>query len=438
MNLPRCGAAVLVCALAVLTGCAVDSSPSGGASRSDLTTVAANPYEDQREDAVKALLARWADAVRTNDAVAIASVVDPDAPPAFLAAELARAANLADVPLDEWGYQLVDEPETPVPSAVAAPLDAADVWAPSVELRFAVSGPDAEPTSRPVSLLVAKRNEEWRIVSDGDIPGIDRTTWRGPWDFGPVDATSVSTAGGTSVVLGHPEQRELSERLARELPDAIDAVSDFYGTEWPRTALLFTSGSPEEFTATAGISGTAADVAAVTVSDSIAPGRPVTGQRVVFGPDAQNRLTAFTTASVLRHELTHVAARADTVDGSPTWILEGFADYSGYRGSGSEFTSVAPTLSEVVRTGGPPSVLPEDSDFTAGGLRATLAYESAWSVCAFVAEQSGEPALRSLYERLSTGPKSADDISDAVVASTGMSTAEFLQAWGAWVVRQSR
>ncbi|SNT22697.1 hypothetical protein SAMN05421642_111172 [Rhodococcoides kyotonense] len=397
-----------------------------------------NPYEEQRRDGVEQLLDRWAAAVRSNDVEALKDVVDPDAPPQFLDEQIARAGNLAAVPLSDWGYELVDDPETPVPSDVASPLDAADVWAPSVVLRYAIDGADEVPTRRPVSLLVAERGGEWRIVSDADIPGIDRHTWRGPWDFGPVTTTPVSSAGGTSVVVAHPEQSALAGALADELPAAVDAVTRFWGDGWRRTAVVFVTASSEEFAAAVGTSAAGRDVAAVSVSDTVSADRPVSGQRIVFGPAASERLTEFTTRSVLRHELTHVAARSTTVDGSPMWMLEGFADYSGYRDSAAPFDRLAPTLSRVVAAGGPPTVLPADEDFTAGGTRSTLAYESAWSVSVFVAERFGEDALRSLYEHMANGPKTESDVDRVLTDVLGTGGDDFVRQWGAWVATQSR
>jgi hypothetical protein len=176
----------------------------------------------------------------------------------------------------------------------------------------------------------------------------------------------------------------------------------------------------------------------VTVSDAVRQDRPVTGQRVVFGPGAPARLTDVTTRTVLRHELTHVAARSDTVDGSPMWVLEGFADYSGYRESDIEFARIAPTLSAVVAQGGSPTVLPEDSDFSAGGVRTTLAYESAWSVFAFVAATFGEPSQRRLYMQLADGPKTAAETAGGVASALGIGMDEFVDQWGSWVLEQSR
>ncbi|WP_237669374.1 basic secretory family protein [Rhodococcus sp. BS-15] len=173
----------------------------------------------------------------------------------------------------------------------------------------------------------------------------------------------------------------------------------------------------------------------MTVSDAVAgDGSRPTGQRVVFGPDAASRLTPFTVRSVLRHELTHVAARAQTSDGTELWVSEGFADYSGYRNSGAEFAQLAPTLAAIVAAGGPPTVLPKNEDFGAGGARSSVAYESAWSVFAFVADRFGESTLRTLYEALAS-----ESNTDAAFASVlGMSRAQFVAAWGDWVALQAR
>lgn len=425
-------AAVLVGALVWVSGCAA----SGPLAESTTTPMPSNPYEDQRKAGVEQLLADWADAVSSNDDAALEALVDPAASPEFLQSLIRTASNLSDVPLSEWGYEIVDEPETPVPSEIAERVGAADVWAPSVILRYGIDGPDDLPTRRPISLLVAERDDRWRLVSDTDLPGIDRRTWRGPWDFGPVTVTPITTAGGTSMVLGQQEQDLLTSRLATDLPAAVEAVADFVGDDWPRKTLIVTTSSTDEFLASAGgVAGP--DVAAVSVSDFVVPGDPVTGQRVVFSPSAAERLTDFTTRSVLRHELTHIAARANTVDGSPTWMLEGFADYSGYRGSGVDFATLAPTLSRAVGAGGPPTVLPADSDFSAGGLRSTLAYESAWSLAAFVAERDGEPVLRDLYAQLATGPQTDAEISAGLEATVGSRTDTFIADWGAWVAKNA-
>lgn len=395
-------------------------------------------YDQQRRADVTVLLDQWAGAVRSGDVEALQGLMDPRADPDFVEAQRRRTAVVPSVPFSDFGYDLGDEPETPVPPSIAESLNATDVWAPPVYLRYAVDGPDASSTRRPVSLVVAERDGQWRLVDDADLPEYRRHTWRGPWDFGPLNVSSVPTAAGTSVVMGHPDREQFVENLAAELPSAIDAVTDFWGDDWARDGLVFVASSAEEFGELTR-SDPSTDVAAVTVSDAVvADGSRPTGQRVVFGPDAAARLTPFTVRSVLRHELTHVAARARTAEGTALWVAEGFADYSGYRNSGADFARLAPTLTAIVKSGGPPSVLPKDEDFGAGGARSSVAYESAWSVFAFVADRYGESTLRRLYEALASRPMSDDSIDSAFASVLGTDRAQFVALWGNWVAATVR
>ena len=418
----------------------VDRTDTESRAPSTDATVGQTPptYDQQRRADVTVLIDQWADAVRAGDVNGLRALMDPRADPNFVEAQVRRAASVPGVPFSEFGYILGSETETPVPPSIAEPLDATDIWAPPVYLRYAVAGPDASSTTRPVSLVVAERDGRWRLVDDADLPEYRRHTWRGPWDFGSLTIRSVPTSSGTSVVMGHPDRDQFVGALAAELPPAIDAVTDFWGDDWARDGLVFVASSAEEFGELTE-SDPPTDVAAVTVYDAVAAdGSRPTGQRVVFGPESAARLTPFTVRSVLRHELTHVAARARTADGTALWVAEGFADYSGYRNSGADFAQLAPTLSAIVASGGPPTVLPRDEDFGAGGARSNVAYESAWSVFAFVADRFGEPTLRRLYEALAAGPAS-DSSTDAAFASVLRSDrAQFVASWGNWVADRAR
>ena len=138
---------------------------------------------------------------------------------------------------------------------------------------------------------------------------------------------------------------------------------------------------------------------------------------------------------MLRHELTHVAARARTRDGSPMWLLEGFADYVGHRGLDRDFDRIAPTLTGEDASGALPRAFPRDADFT--GDRAVLAYEWAWSLNAFVAARYGEPVLMRLYRALSDGPADPAEVDAGLRGTLGVGTDEFLDRWHDWVTRQA-
>lgn len=401
-------------------------------------TPVGNPYEDGRRAGAQAVLDEWARALRTGDTAALPDLFDPAAAPGFLDAELRRAGNLAQVPLAEFGYDIGFDPEQSVPSEFADALDASDVWAPTVYLRYAIAGVDAQPTRKPVALVLARRGDDWKLVSDTGVPGSGRETWRGPWDFGPIITRTVPGAEGrSSVVLGHPEQSAMVDLVASDLGDAVEHVTAVWGDDWTRRAVVLVAGSQEEFESLVGTSHSGSDIAAVSVSDAVDHrSRTASGQRIVFSPESGDRLTDFTRVAVLRHELTHVAARTVTEDGSPMWILEGYADYVGYRGVEATFGAIAPTLAASVAADGPPTTLPADADFRAGGDTARRAYESSWSTAAFVASEYGEDRLGELYRALAQGKTTDAQLDTRIRDVLGVGADEFAHSWGRWVAEQ--
>ncbi|MFC9895483.1 hypothetical protein ACFVMC_17515 [Nocardia sp. NPDC127579] len=249
--------------------------------------------------------------------------------------------------------------------------------------------------------------------------------------FGELTAVESESGG---LVVGHPAQRADMAVLAEELAPATASITELWGADWARSALVVVASNPSEFAALARSTELLArEIAAVTVADPFARGRQPTGQRVVFSAEAGRRLGPDGLRTVLRHELTHVATRADTVDGAPQWLLEGFAEYAAHRGRQRGLAEVAPTVHARLRAGEIPADLPADRDFT--GADAAAAYEQAWSVCAFTAATYGEPRLLQLYRALATQtPDAADRILREVL---GTGRAEFAAAWRAWLGTES-
>ncbi|MFC8044367.1 hypothetical protein [Nocardia sp. NPDC057353] len=254
--------------------------------------------------------------------------------------------------------------------------------------------------------------------------------------YGPLTAEVARTAGGDSLVVGHPENAADVAVLAAELPAAVDAVTAVWGPGWPRTAVLAVAESPAEFAGLIRATGpVSAEMAAAAVADPFRPGSTPTGQRVVFSPDAGRRLGPDGLAALLRHELTHVAARAVTSDAAPQWVLEGFADYTAHRARPAAFAAVAPTLTAALRAGAGPTDLPADADFR--GPDAVQAYERAWSVQAYIAAGFGADAVPRLYRRLAAGPQDAGSEDAALRAELGIGRAELVAGWLGWIAEQS-
>lgn len=379
-----------------------------------------------RGDAIAGLLRTRAEAVLRRDEHAFLATIDPYTDQEFLARQKAMFANLAGVPLDEWAYAVRAEDTVDV-SALAATTGADELWAPAVDLRYAMHGADPTPTTRSMGYLFARRGSTWYLRSDTALDDLGRKTWRGPWDFGLCQV--ISTTQG--IVLFHPGSESMAERLSGELDTSVASVSAFWGTGWSQRVALLLPDTPEEMRALVGPGFPVESVVAVAVADRVdVDHHTVTGQRVVLSPMGSRALSVASLRVVLRHEILHVAARADTVDGSPMWLLEGFADYVGYRESGITLPQGAPDLVDEVKKAGPPKSLPEDKDFRAQGRDLDLAYQEAWSMARFVAEKHGEDKLIALYRSLAAaGPVSASQTDDLLRQVLGIDRAGLIEGW---------
>ncbi|WP_051385417.1 peptidase MA family metallohydrolase [Actinokineospora inagensis] len=387
----------------------------------------------ERTAAVDDLLRRRADALLNRDLAGFTATLDPNADQAFLDAQRALFDNIAGIPLDTWSY-LVNPDDTLDLTTLAAPAadpTATELWAPGVELRYALHGIDQTPTTRPMGYLFAKRAGGWYLRSDTALADLGRRSWQGPWDFGPC----VVTATANGLVIAHRGSQPMIDRLAHELDPSVAAVSAVWGDAWPKRVALILPDSPVEMRALVGPDFPVESVVAVAIADRVDTAKhTATGQRVVLSPTGARALSAASLRVVLRHEITHVAARSVTVDGSPMWLLEGFADYVGYREAGVTLAQGAPDLARRVRDTGPPTALPDDGDFRARDRSLDLAYQQSWSIARFVADRYGEPRLVQLYRALAgAGPISASDTDDLLRKVIGLDRAGLLKQWQSYL-----
>jgi len=426
-------------AVAVVFGLAVLSrdtgEPAGGSAPSD-TLVAGRPAPpatsvtdpapstQARIRAVRDLLDRRATAVIQRDETAFMATVDPLAAPEFVAAQRALFGNLGGVPLSEWRYGLDGGVSATTPTREH---DAARLWAPRTTLRYALLGVDTVPTARPLGYLYAERGGTWYLTSDSELGADAERTWRGPWDFGPCIA--VTAASG--LVLGHPGNEQLLASVAADLDGAVGAVTGVWGDEWAKRVAVVLPGSLEEMRELVGPEFAVDGIAAAAVADRVdVASRTAIGQRVVLNPDQAGRLTASARQIVLRHELTHVAARASTVDGAPMWLLEGLADYVGYLDSGLTPREAAPDLVRALRESGPPAGLPVDEDFRGDGSNLDLAYQLAWSAALHIVDRAGQDGLVQLYRIIAGDPdQGSTTVDNAMISVLSMNFDGFVASW---------
>lgn len=211
---------------------------------------------------------------------------------------------------------------------------------------------------------------------------------------------AVTTDGRTAqlIDLGAPGGAALLDRIATELPGATEAVTMFWGPQWPTEIPIVVAASPDQF---ATLAGGGADVAATTTAD-----------RIMFSPGAAAMNDA-DLRMVMRHELFHFAARGDTAADAPVWLTEGVADFVG-----RPVPEAMPTVS---------AQLPTDAELATPGPDRSAAYDRAWSLATYVAEAYGTDRLRALY--VAACGHGHRDFPTAVTQALGIELPALLAGW---------
>ena len=225
-------------------------------------------------------------------------------------------------------------------------------------------------------------------------------------------------------LLGGPAADRLLTRVASNIGAAIDQVEAFWGHDWSRDISVLAAGSDEQFRVAAGGGppGQWADIAAVTVFDSVDQTHRVAfGQRIVFAPGAAD-ISESALRIVLTHELFHYAARVDTALDAPHWLTEGVADFVARPPTPMPADALSIALT-----------LPSDIELDTPGPQRSLAYDRAWWFARFVADSYGAAKLRAFY--LAACGVGHTDVLTAVRDVLGTDYAGVLERWKQWMLR---
>lgn len=248
------------------------------------------------------------------------------------------------------------------------------------------------------------------------------------WWTGPVSAVRE---GGVAVLVGagQPAATWLA-RARAAVGDVRQRVTAGAAQTWTGTVVVEVPASRTDFESVVGaISGSYADIAAVTLAEGPAATAAV---RVVVNPEVTRRLSELGVATVLTHEVVHVATRsADSP--APTWAVEGLADdvaFASHPGSAAASTRL---LHERVRQHGAPAALPTNRAFGAGQPDLDLTYAEAWSVCRYVSTAWSPAALQRFYTALDDGAP----LGRAAEDTLGVSSARLTAGWRQWLAAQA-
>lgn len=371
------GAAAFVAAGAGLA--AARSGRSDRSGRSAAHPDSASPAVPFEPGSARLVLANRARAVREGDRAAFLATVG-SAPAAFQAAQARVFDNLRALPLESWEERLVRVES-------AAPDAGAGTAVVRLELRYRLRGFDRGQVARTRYLAFAPRSGTWGIVGDGTRRGLADDP--DIWDGGALRAVR----GRSCLVAG--DAGDLDE-IARRLDAAVPAVTSVVGRGWARRAVALVPADPARASALAGEGQDLHEIAALAaVAPAAGGGRGE--DRIIIAPATFGRLNALGRDVVLTHELTHVATGGARDGRTPLWLIEGFADYVGYRGAKVDARTAAGELSREVAAGRLPSALPGPAAFDAGSGRLSQAYQESWLACRMIADRYGETALVRLY-----------------------------------------
>ncbi|MDQ1713959.1 MAG: hypothetical protein QOE45_3409, partial [Frankiaceae bacterium] len=389
---------------------------------------AADRHDAQRLADVAALLRRRAAAVRNHDRAAFAATIDPRST-AFRAKQLAVFDALREVPLGSWEYEIDPEGDVP-PSSPFLAKYGVEAWSPRTTLRYQLRGFDPAPTQVEQFFTFVLRDGHWLTANDADFPGTDRQTARDLWDFGPVRVVR----GARSLVLGHPGHAALLRDIAAQADAAVPRVSAVWGTDWAQRAVLVVPDTQREVAAILGDDSDLSRIAAVAVAElpQDTGARHPVGNRVIVNPPNFRRLGPNGRRVVVTHEITHVATRQASGPGVPTWLVEGFADYVGYLGTGLSARAICQELRTDVRAGRVPASLPKDPEFDGANPRLAQAYEAGWLATRLIAERTGRAGLVAFYRRIGA-VTTGDPLRTALRDALHTTPETFTAAWRTYV-----
>ena len=329
-------------------------------------------------------------------------------------------ANIRAVPLSAYGEEPDVKTIRAVPGGRGHRLE--------VVRTYRLRGFDAGDVRQRRLVTVEPRGTSWRITNDVRAKGERRELW----EAGPV----VVERGAASLVLAHPADKWRLPAYARHADAAVAAVTDVWGTDWSRKAVVVVPASAKELGGVLGSTLDYSKIAALATAELLDDGgrRTSMADRVVINPATFGQLTSQGQRIVMTHEVTHVATRVATGRTAPMWVVEGFADYVAYRNEGLSARVIARDLVPMVQRGAVPATLPKDRDFEPDAPALAAAYEQAWLACRHIAERTSEADLIAFYRAVGAARGDARAVVDEqFTAVLGTTTASFTRSWRRYV-----
>lgn len=410
----RTSRAWLACLLLLPTAaCSSGSASTDDPSRPTLPERSAPPagMDESLREAALELVEEREDALASGDREAFLATVDADEL-GFSATQARWFDNMAQLPLTDVSYELGDE------GIMTQVTGAGDLQLP-VDFTMRIAGFDARPVTQQMVWTFSRDGDDALLVDDRNVQVEARSGWTpAPWDLVHIE---VRRSGGILGVFDD-ETVEHADYVMDDLADAARVVRGHLPA-WNGRFVVYASSDVSAMDAMSAM--TVDDTGGVAFPVLSREGGPVAAYRFLVNPTVTRDV--ITRTHLFRHELAHVAL-GTTDDRSPTWLVEGVAEYVA--------ASVHPVVERrLVAAYQLASATPRPLEASRRFYTrdATLNYALGGLVCDYIASTRGEAALWDLVRTFQAARFSSWAQSEDVVRrELGFSTRELSAQALAW------
>jgi hypothetical protein len=376
-----------------------------------------------RDQALDALLGRRAAALAARNAGAFMADVDR-ADEEWVKRQETVYDNMTKLPLLDVGFKLNRAAgyDNEIPATIRNQYGH-EVRAAAVTTTYRIEGVDDGPVAVPWVPIFALVSGAWKLVGEATGKALPSGVGGQPWDAGTVVVERSSRVVG--VFSASSRERARVMRLAEQ---ALDRVAKVRPGGWVGKVFVVAVRDRAVFDAYFGAAPERVDqVAAIAVPHynevhEWTNTAEYAATRIIFNPDELDE-NSDQLGDDLTHEFTHAAMAPVTTGWTPTWLVEGFAEYVSYKDAEILQSRLRQALKGVA------------TDDLHGGDKfydEPMNYITAWLACRMIAETYGEAKLVALYERFQHTSVEDNVVSQAL----GISRAQLIKDWQSYVARQ--
>jgi len=332
--------------------------------------------------------------------------------------------NMTKLPLIDIAFKLNRSTayDSEIPAAVRSRYGD-DVRAAAVTVTYRIEGVDEGPVAVPWVPIIARVSGQWRLVGEATGKALPSGVGGQPWDAGAVVVDRSNRVVG--VFSASYRDRAKVMRLAEQ---ALDRVAKVRSGGWVGKIFVIAVKDRAVFDAYFGAAPERVDqVAAIAVPHynevhEWANSAEYSATRIIFNPDELDE-DSDQLGDDLTHEFTHAAMAPVTTGWTPTWLVEGFAEYVSFK----DAEIIVSRLRQALRGVATDDLYDGDKFYDE-----PMNYITGWLACRMIAEKYGQEKLIALYEGFQR-----TSVEDTVVSQVlGITRAQLVTDWQAYVAKQ--